>query len=86
MANKTWVGEYIGNRQCQHLVRYPRETIIFYAIVENNSKKICRLPEDSLKQFRKYNFDAVCLKSIGAYDNFDKLCDDLTHEYEEVAR
>lgn len=86
MAHKTWVGEYIGNRLCQHLVRYPRETIIFYAVVENNSKKICRLPEDSLKQFKKYNFDVVCLKSIGAFDNFDSLCDSLTKEYEDVAR
>ena len=85
MSNRTWVGEYIGNPNCQHLVRYPRETIIFYAIVDNNSKKICRLPEDSIKFFKKYNFDAVQLNSLGVFNNYDKLCDALTYEYENVA-
>lgn len=59
MSNKTFVGEYIGNVECQHLVKYPRESIIFYAIVDNNSPKICILPEDAYKIFKKYGFDAV---------------------------
>jgi hypothetical protein len=41
------VGEYIGNPACQHLVKYPRETIVFYAVVENYSKRICMVPEHS---------------------------------------
>lgn len=41
MTHRTFIGEYIGNIECQHLVKYPRETIIFYAIVDNNSPKIC---------------------------------------------
>jgi len=59
MAHRTFVGEYIGNIQCQHLVKYPRETIIFYAIVDNNSPKMCNLPEESYKIFKKYGFDVV---------------------------
>ena len=45
-SGRTFVGEYIGNPACQHLVKYPRETIVFYAVVDNKSKKICHLPEE----------------------------------------
>lgn len=37
LAGKTLVGEYVGNYYLQHLVKYPRETIIFYAVTDNNS-------------------------------------------------
>ena len=85
MAGKTLVGEYIGNVQCQHLVKYPRETIIFYAIVDNNSPKICKLPEDSVKIFKKYAFDIVGFETIGVYSDYDKLCDDTEKEFRIVA-
>lgn len=71
MSNKTFVGEYIGNVQCQHLVKYPRETIIFYAIVDNNSPKICLLLEESTKVFKKYGFDMVPLETVGVYNDYD---------------
>ena len=85
MAGKTWVGEYVGNVQCQHLVKYPRETIIFYAIVDNNSSRICKLPEDSMKIFKKYAFDVVGFETLGVYSDYDKLCDDTEKEFRIVA-
>jgi len=45
MAGKTFVGEYIGSNEHQHLVKYSRVTIIFYAIVDNMSMEDC-LPCD----------------------------------------
>jgi hypothetical protein len=33
MTNKTFVGEYIGNNE--HLIKYDKVEIIFYAIVDN---------------------------------------------------
>lgn len=51
MRNRTFIGEYIGNVKCQHLVKYPEETIVFYAIVDNLSSKMCQLPETSLRTF-----------------------------------
>ena len=41
LANKTLVGEYIGNPEMQHMVRYTKTTNIFYAIVDNYSSEIC---------------------------------------------
>ena len=45
LDKKTLVGEYIGSQEHQHLVKYSRVTIIFYAVVENMSMKDC-LPCD----------------------------------------
>ncbi len=84
-ANRTFVGEYIGNSACQHLVKYPRETIIFYAIVDNNSPKICLLPEESYKIFKKHGFDVVKIQQLGVYNDYDRLCDDLEKEYVNVS-
>jgi hypothetical protein len=35
------IGEYIGSQEHQHLVKYSRVTIIFYAIVDNYSGDPC---------------------------------------------
>lgn len=37
LAGKTLVGEYVGNSYLQHIVKYSKETIIFYCITDNNS-------------------------------------------------
>ncbi len=84
-ANRTYVGEYIGNQACQHLVKYSRETIVFYAVVDNLSKKICKLPEESYALFKKYKLDTVRINSMGLYNDYDHMCDDLQREFERVS-
>jgi hypothetical protein len=84
-AHRTFVGEYIGNQACQHLVKYPRETIVFYAVVENYSKRMCMVPEDSIVLFKKYKLDIVNIDSMGLYNDYDHLCDDLQREFETVS-
>jgi hypothetical protein len=41
LNGKTMVGEYIGSQEHQHLVKYSRVTIIFYAIIDNYSYESC---------------------------------------------
>ena len=41
LTNRTIIGEYVGNPDNQHVVKYNRETIVFYALVNNYSNKIC---------------------------------------------
>jgi len=60
-SGRTFVGEYIGHPDCQHLVKYSRESIVFYAVVNNLSKKICHLPEETLALLKKYKLDSVRL-------------------------
>jgi hypothetical protein len=37
MAGRTFVAEYCGNQDYQHLVIYNKIDLHFYAVVENNS-------------------------------------------------
>lgn len=45
IANKTLIGEYCGYEKHQHITKYEKVEIIFYAIVENVSDESC-LPVD----------------------------------------
>lgn len=78
------MGEYIGNVHHQHLVSYPRETIIFYSIVDNYSQEVCFLPEESFRIFKQFDLDVVSIARVGLYKDYDRLCDDLCSEYKEV--
>lgn len=59
------------------MVKYPRETIVFYAVVENKSRKICHLPEEAMTLFKKYGLDVVNIDSMGLYNDYDHMCDDM---------
>ncbi len=84
-GNRTFVGEYIGHPDCQHLVKYPRQSIVFYAMVNNTSKKICALPEECFAVLKKYKFDCTRTTSLGMYSDYDHMCDDLQAEFEKVS-
>ena len=53
--------------------------------MENNSSKLCNLPEDSYRIFKKYGFDLVNADQIGIYTDYDRMCDDLEKEYVKVS-
>ena len=44
LVDKTIIGEYCGNPDYQHLVKYADVTIFFYAAVEKESPDSCILP------------------------------------------
>lgn len=67
------------------MVKYPRESIVFYAVVDNYSKKICNLPEQAVSLFKKYKLDVVTVDSMGLYNDYDHLLDDLQKEFEKVS-
>lgn len=58
LSGKTLVGEYVGHQNLGHIVRYQRETIVFYAITDNNEKEhTCILPEKAYQLFNEFGFD-----------------------------
>ena len=60
LTNKTLVGEYVGNYYHQHLIKYNKETLLFYAVVDNLSHdQNCLLPEESYKIFNEFELDCV---------------------------
>ncbi|CAI2365322.1 unnamed protein product [Moneuplotes crassus] len=85
LSGKTLVGEYVGNQKEQHIVKYNKETIIFYAVTENNSSKNCLLPEESYKIFKEFDLECAPVETIGTFDCIDSLSEALMHEYDNVA-
>lgn len=67
------------------MVKYPRESIVFYAVIDNYSRRICRLPEEAFVLLKKYKLDSVNIDSMGLYNDYDHLCDDLQLEFEKVS-
>lgn len=53
------IGEYCGNPDFQHLVKYAEITIYFYALVENNSPDTCLMPNKAFAFFEKYHIPIV---------------------------
>ena len=75
MDGQTLIGEYIGSQEHQHLVKYSRVTIIFYAVVDNYAEETCWPCSQAWKFFKKYGFDVVHIDSLGIFDNYGSLCD-----------
>ncbi len=67
------IGEYVGNQDYQHLVKYQKTTILFYAIVDNCSKDTCIPLEQAFGLLRKYNFDTVTVTEMGSFTTFESL-------------
>lgn len=86
MVGHTLVGEYIGNQDYQHLVKYSRVTLIFYAIVDNNSSSSCWPCTAAWSFFQKYKLDRVHIQSLGEFTDFSLLCDQLEKTFKDVAK
>ena len=71
LNGNTLIGEYIGSDEHQHLVKYSRVTIIFYAVVDNNSADDCWPCDQAWDLFMKYNLDKVHIESLGLFSNYD---------------
>lgn len=86
MANLTFVGEYIGSIEHQHMVKYNRVTIIFYAVVDNHSPEICWPSNQALQLFKKYDLDVVNITSLGLYNDYESLCNALYNSFRDIAK
>ena len=77
LSGKTLIGEYVGNQDYQHLVKYQKLSILFYALVDNSSDEIC-LPQSFTMAFlTQHCLDKVLLTNEGTYTDYDSLCDKL---------
>ena len=86
MNGRTLVGEYIGSQDHQHLVKYSRVTIIFYAIISNYSPESCWPCSYAWAFFNKYGLDMVHIQSLGKFNNFGQLSDQLEKTFKDVAK
>ena len=61
-------------------------TIIFYAIVDNYSDKSCIACREAFSIFKKFGLDMVHIESLGEFEDYDKLCDQLESTFKQVAK
>jgi len=86
MAGKTFIGEYCGNQNYQHLVKYQEIDIHFTAIVENESQCTCIAPEEAFNIFKKFKLTHVAYQNLGTFDNWNSLNQTLKTAYKNVAK
>ena len=68
------------------MVLYNRETLMFYAIVDNSSPEICWPFNKALDLLKQYHLDVVQVESLGSYQTFGALCDGLCTAFRDVAK
>jgi len=85
-AYRTFIGEYVGSSLHQHLVKYSKKTILFYAIVNNNGNACCIDVEEAFKIFRVLNLETVSIKSCGVFSDVNELKKCLLNEYIRVSK
>lgn len=82
----TLVGEYVGHNDYQHLVKYDRKTVVFYALVDNNSKVTCVSPILGYAMMQKFGLDCVKVDNFGTYRRIDELYAALDELFTRVAQ
>ena len=73
MEDATFVGEYVGNKNCQHIVEYKEENIQFFAIVKHQSDFACANPDTAFRIFKKFRLSYVNYEKIGTYFSIEEL-------------
>ena len=86
LCGNTLIGEYVGSQEHQHLVKYSRVTIIFYAVVSNMSADDCWPCDQAWKLFSKYGLDKVHALSLGLFDDYDTMCNTLCTVFKDVSK
>ena len=82
------MGEYCGNPDFQHLVKYADITIYFYALVENTSRYSCISPNETFAFLERFHIPIVKNHDrsyIGAFTEFKTLGDRLYDVFREVS-
>lgn len=75
----------MGNQNYQHLVKYSKVTILFYAMINNSSADISLPISQTMALLTKYGLDKVTYTNEGSFTSYDDLCDKLLNLYKEVA-
>ena len=83
---KTMVAEYCGNQAFQHLVKYTKIDLIFYAIVENLSGFTTIDPFEAFEAFKKFGLTHVSYKSYGDFKDFKELNKQIGKLYADVSK
>lgn len=85
LKSRTMVGEYVGNKDFEHIVKYTQETIKFYAVVDNNSGFSCLPVLEAFFWFRVFSIETVKVKKIGRFEKAKIMFEELERVFEEIS-
>lgn len=87
LSGLTLVGEHIGGRaDDMQYVKYEKETLIFYAVVDNASPESCWPIAKAFSFFKKYDLNVVPVVSLGEFTNYNALCDKVEETFKDVVK
>jgi len=79
------IGEYVGNKNHQHLVRYTKIDIVFYAVVNKYSEENCLPPRDGYALLDKFGLSKVGFEEVGMFDSAKNLQNAVTKVFNRIA-
>ena len=81
--NLTLIGDYLGSKS--H-IKFPKSSIIFNSIVENNKNYLCLHPVESIEFFKKFKFNFPPYEKISqAISNFSQLTNVVKELYISIS-
>ena len=86
IANKSFIGENVGDKVHQHIKVYKERDIIFYGIVNHLTydTEICLPLSKSFEIFKKFGFSSVPIDKSENFKNFGELKIYLDNKYNEI--
>lgn len=88
LTGRALVGEYCGNPEYQHLVKYNEITIYFYALVELKSQYTCLPPFEAFRMLEKHKLPIVKNYEnslYGKYTSYKEMGEHLHTLFNQVA-
>lgn len=83
LQEHTLIGEYCGNENMQHLVKYEEEKLFFYSITKKDSVKPCVNFEFAFQKFEEFGLEKVDIEifeKISNIQEFGKLLEKVNNK------
>ena len=91
MTGKTLIGEYVGNPDCQHIIKYEEVTIQFFAVVNHlDDSNYCENTREAFELFRRFGlpcvgFEEVVIEKSEFENRFREILEEIKELSIEVA-
>ena len=91
MTGKSFIGEYVGNPDCQHIIKYDEVNIQFFAIVNHSDdSNYCEKTREAFQVFRRFGlpfvwFEEVIIEKSAFENRFQEILVEIKELSIEVA-
>lgn len=85
LKDHTLVGEYCGDQNFQHLVKYDEICILFYSLIPKEGSLNCLPPEQTFDLLKKFGLKPVSFGCFGPFKSFSSLNENLETLFKSMA-